>query len=234
MKLRVVRADGRPAGMGEVAVRTVLRVIDNYLVGLIVMLATGERRQRIGDLAAGTIVVDASGLAGRPRRRRPQWPSRSRSTSRPTSRTPSSREPRARARTAGRDQDDHAALAPGAARDAVRPDRARGEPPRTGPAPMESRPTSRAGRGACREVEPRRRVPLVAGAGRWSVEEPVRRGRAGGRVESAGSRRRGRGPIFPRSPRPRSRSLPMTSPPLTRSPRSRRAEELPRTTSRST
>jgi uncharacterized RDD family membrane protein YckC len=61
MKIRVVRADGRPAGMREVAVRTILRVVDNYLVGLIAMLATGERRQRIGDLAAGTIVVDASG-----------------------------------------------------------------------------------------------------------------------------------------------------------------------------
>jgi uncharacterized RDD family membrane protein YckC len=60
MKLRVVRADGRPAGMGEIAVRTILRVVDNYLIGLIVMLATGERRQRIGDLAAGTIVVDAT------------------------------------------------------------------------------------------------------------------------------------------------------------------------------
>jgi uncharacterized RDD family membrane protein YckC len=63
MKLRVLRADGRPAGMGEIAVRTILRVIDNYLVGMIVMLATGEKRQRIGDLAAGTIVVDASGPA---------------------------------------------------------------------------------------------------------------------------------------------------------------------------
>jgi uncharacterized RDD family membrane protein YckC len=60
MKLRVVRANGSPVGMREVAVRTVLRVVDNYLVGLIVMLATGDRRQRIGDLAAGTIVVDAS------------------------------------------------------------------------------------------------------------------------------------------------------------------------------
>jgi hypothetical protein len=60
MRLRVVRADGRPAGMGEIAVRTILRVVDNYLVGLIVMLATGERRQRVGDLAAGTIVVDAT------------------------------------------------------------------------------------------------------------------------------------------------------------------------------
>jgi uncharacterized RDD family membrane protein YckC len=66
MKLRVVRADGRRAGMREVGVRTILRVIDNYLVGLIVMLATGERRQRIGDLAAGTIVVDASALAVSP------------------------------------------------------------------------------------------------------------------------------------------------------------------------
>lgn len=63
MKLRVVRVDGRPAGMGEVAVRTVLRVIDGiafYLVGLIVMLVTGERRGRLGDLAGGTMVVDAS------------------------------------------------------------------------------------------------------------------------------------------------------------------------------
>ncbi|HEY6584324.1 MAG TPA: RDD family protein [Gaiellaceae bacterium] len=64
MKLRVVRANGHPAGMREIAVRTVLRVVDNYLVGLIVMLATGERRQRVGDLAAGTVVVDASVPAG--------------------------------------------------------------------------------------------------------------------------------------------------------------------------
>jgi len=66
LKLRVVRADGRPAGMAEIAVRTVLRVIDGvggYIVGLIVMLATGQRRQRLGDLAAGTIVVDASAPA---------------------------------------------------------------------------------------------------------------------------------------------------------------------------
>ena len=63
MKLRVVRLDSSPAGMGEVAVRTVLRVIDGiafYLVGLIVMLVTGERRGRLGDLAARTMVVDAS------------------------------------------------------------------------------------------------------------------------------------------------------------------------------
>ena len=69
LKLRVVRADGRPAGMREIAVRTVLRVVDGvggYIVGLIVMLATGQRRQRLGDLAAGTIVVDASAPADVP------------------------------------------------------------------------------------------------------------------------------------------------------------------------
>jgi uncharacterized RDD family membrane protein YckC len=63
LKLRVLRADGAPVGMREVAVRSVLRVVDGiglYLVGLIVMLATGERRGRLGDLAAGTIVADAS------------------------------------------------------------------------------------------------------------------------------------------------------------------------------
>jgi uncharacterized RDD family membrane protein YckC len=69
LKLRVVCADGRPAGMREIAVRTVLRVVDGvggYIVGLIVMLATGQRRQRLGDLAAGTILVDASAPASMP------------------------------------------------------------------------------------------------------------------------------------------------------------------------
>jgi uncharacterized RDD family membrane protein YckC len=69
LKLRVVRVDGSPAGMGEVAVRTLLRVIDGialYLVGLIVMLVTGERRGRLGDLAGGTMIVDASAPATTP------------------------------------------------------------------------------------------------------------------------------------------------------------------------
>lgn len=63
LSLRVLGLDGRPAGMREVALRTVLRVVDGiglYVVGLIVMLVTGERRGRLGDLAAGTIVADAS------------------------------------------------------------------------------------------------------------------------------------------------------------------------------
>src|SRR5215211_3150284 len=66
MKIRVVQADGRPLDTGRAAVRTLLRPIDGigaYLVGLVVMLATGQRRQRLGDLAAGTVVTEA-GAAG--------------------------------------------------------------------------------------------------------------------------------------------------------------------------
>jgi uncharacterized RDD family membrane protein YckC len=61
MRLRVVKVDGSPAGMRDIAVRTVLRVIDTALVGLIAMLATGERRARLGDLAAGTAIVATDG-----------------------------------------------------------------------------------------------------------------------------------------------------------------------------
>ncbi|MDQ3587065.1 MAG: RDD family protein [Actinomycetota bacterium] len=60
--VRVVSADGTRAGPGQVAGRTALRLIDGilfYLVGLIVILATGQRRQRLGDLAAKTAVVRA-------------------------------------------------------------------------------------------------------------------------------------------------------------------------------
>lgn len=61
--IRVVKADGggKP-GAGAIALRTILRIVDGiafYLVGLIVILATGQRRQRVGDLAAGTTVARA-------------------------------------------------------------------------------------------------------------------------------------------------------------------------------
>ncbi len=57
---RVARTDGGRAGLGAIALRTAFRLIDGigfYLIGLIAVLATGERRQRLGDLAAGTTVV---------------------------------------------------------------------------------------------------------------------------------------------------------------------------------
>ncbi len=66
--IRVVAADGAPASPKAVAIRSVVRVIDSlpvcYVSGLISMLRTGPaRRQRIGDIAAGTIVVAVDGRA---------------------------------------------------------------------------------------------------------------------------------------------------------------------------
>jgi uncharacterized RDD family membrane protein YckC len=59
-RIRVVRADGQPVGFTEVLVRNLLRIVDilpaYYLVGAISILVT-RRSQRLGDLAAGTIVV---------------------------------------------------------------------------------------------------------------------------------------------------------------------------------
>ena len=58
--LVVRRVDGGRASFGQVLGRNVLRIVDGlpflYLLGLIVMVAT-PRRQRLGDLAAGTVVV---------------------------------------------------------------------------------------------------------------------------------------------------------------------------------
>lgn len=55
----VVSSDGSPIDMRAAVIRNVLRLIDgfgNYVVGLVVMLLT-DRRQRIGDIAAQTVVV---------------------------------------------------------------------------------------------------------------------------------------------------------------------------------
>jgi uncharacterized RDD family membrane protein YckC len=70
--LRVVRVDGRPLNPRSVAARTVLRLLDQQianLVGLITMILTGQRRQRLGDLAARTAVTRASAAYPRPDRR---------------------------------------------------------------------------------------------------------------------------------------------------------------------
>jgi uncharacterized RDD family membrane protein YckC len=58
--LRVVMAGGQPIGLGSSAVRTLLRIVDQWgtlaIAGTISILAT-RRNQRLGDLAAGTIVI---------------------------------------------------------------------------------------------------------------------------------------------------------------------------------
>lgn len=61
--LRVLSAGGARPSVWAVAGRTLLRIVDwlpaLYLAGFITMLATGTRRQRIGDLAARTAVARA-------------------------------------------------------------------------------------------------------------------------------------------------------------------------------
>jgi len=58
--LRVVRTSGAPVGFVTSAVRNLVRLVDAlpgmYLVGIIAVLASG-RNQRLGDMAAGTLVV---------------------------------------------------------------------------------------------------------------------------------------------------------------------------------
>jgi uncharacterized RDD family membrane protein YckC len=60
MGLVVVEADGRPVGWSASTVRNLLRFADflpfGFLAGLLSMLAS-TRAQRLGDLAAGTLVV---------------------------------------------------------------------------------------------------------------------------------------------------------------------------------
>jgi uncharacterized RDD family membrane protein YckC len=63
--LRVVRAGGEPVGLVTSAIRNLLRPVDflpsAYLVGIASILAT-KRNQRLGDLAAGTVVARAPRL----------------------------------------------------------------------------------------------------------------------------------------------------------------------------
>ena len=58
--LKVVRADGGPVGFVASFTRTVLRIVDilpgTYAVGLVSIFVT-THNQRLGDLAAGTIVI---------------------------------------------------------------------------------------------------------------------------------------------------------------------------------
>jgi uncharacterized RDD family membrane protein YckC len=58
--LRVLHVDGRPEGVGSAAVRNVIRLVDClpllYIPGVTSIIAT-QRNQRLGDLAADTIVV---------------------------------------------------------------------------------------------------------------------------------------------------------------------------------
>jgi uncharacterized RDD family membrane protein YckC len=60
VKIRVIKTDGRPIGLMDAMVRNLIRVIDYlpsaYLVGIVSMFVDSKNR-RLGDFAAGTLVV---------------------------------------------------------------------------------------------------------------------------------------------------------------------------------
>jgi len=62
VKIKVVKVTGEPIGFGESLIRNILRIIDElpffYLLGFILIM-TNDKKQRLGDMAAGTIVVNA-------------------------------------------------------------------------------------------------------------------------------------------------------------------------------
>lgn len=64
--LRVLRADGAPVGWSRSMVRSLLATVDflpaGYAAGLVAMIVN-RRCQRLGDLAAGTVVVHAEAAA---------------------------------------------------------------------------------------------------------------------------------------------------------------------------
>ena len=68
--LRVVSRDGTRPSPAVIAARTLLRLVDwvplLYLVGFVTALATGRRRQRVGDLAAQTEVAVVPGASVEP------------------------------------------------------------------------------------------------------------------------------------------------------------------------
>ncbi len=61
MKIKVVKEDGSRIDMSAAFIRTILRIIDGilaYLVGAI-LIWTSRKKQRLGDMAAKTVVIKA-------------------------------------------------------------------------------------------------------------------------------------------------------------------------------
>jgi uncharacterized RDD family membrane protein YckC len=59
--LQVIREDGSPAGFGAAFVRALLRLVDGILIGCLpalILIAITDKKQRLGDLAAHTLVIN--------------------------------------------------------------------------------------------------------------------------------------------------------------------------------
>ncbi|QKD83893.1 RDD family protein [Thermoleptolyngbya sichuanensis A183] len=65
-KIRVIRDDGRPIGLTQAALRSLLRPIDDFFFIGALFILFGKREKRIGDWVAGTIVVQETGRRAKP------------------------------------------------------------------------------------------------------------------------------------------------------------------------
>lgn len=67
--IRVLKVDGEPVGWAQAVIRNLVRPVDTQLISYgigIVFIVTTQRSQRLGDLAAGTVVLH-EGMAVLPR-----------------------------------------------------------------------------------------------------------------------------------------------------------------------
>ncbi|MBD2447158.1 RDD family protein [Nostoc sp. FACHB-152] len=58
-KIRVIRDDGRPVGLAQATLRSLLRPLDEFLYIGAIFIMFSQREKRLGDWAAGTIVIDS-------------------------------------------------------------------------------------------------------------------------------------------------------------------------------
>ncbi len=61
VKIRVVRDDGRPIGLAQATLRAVLRPVDDFMFMGMFLILLGKQEKRIGDIVAGTIVIQEEG-----------------------------------------------------------------------------------------------------------------------------------------------------------------------------
>jgi Predicted membrane protein/domain len=65
-KIRVIRDDGRPIGMTQAALRSLLRPIDDFFFIGALFILLSKREKRIGDWVAGTLVVQETNRRAKP------------------------------------------------------------------------------------------------------------------------------------------------------------------------
>lgn len=56
-KIRVVRDNGRPVGLSQAVLRSLLRPVDDFCFIGVLFILLGKREKRIGDWVAGTLVI---------------------------------------------------------------------------------------------------------------------------------------------------------------------------------